>query len=102
MLSRFSRIPSYRFTLSSLASSITGKSQTAEIEYPKDKVDETISEIKLLGKKAQQYNNNNGNNAINHQFVVADIRRILQLMKEFEGSLQVQRVACHALSNLAM
>jgi ankyrin repeat protein len=81
MLSRFSKLPG----LSSFLASTT---------YPQEAVDQAISEIKSVGKSVHASNSNDES--------LHDISKILTLMKRFSESMHVQRVACHALSNLAM
>lgn len=78
MLSRFSKLPG----ISSLI---------ASNNYPREALDAAIAEIKKLGK--QSHNNDD---------TLQGITKILSLMKKYSDSLHVQRVACHALSNLAM
>jgi hypothetical protein len=79
MLSRFTKLPGI--------STFLGNGH-----YPQEAVDEAISEIKSLGKSVNVSNDES----------LQDISKILVLMKRYGDSLHVQRVACHALSNLAM
>jgi hypothetical protein len=100
MLPRF-RNTSLRFSLSSIASSIKGNNNSNQIKYTKEEIDNAISEIKTLGKRAvESQNGQNGNQA--NANTISDIKTILKLMKQYESNLYVQRVSCHALSNLAM
>ena len=90
-----------RFSLSSIAQSI--KDATNQLpEYNKEDVDNAIAQIKQLGKRAAEQQENSANASHTHGQVAHDIKSILKLMKQFEGNLYVQRVSCHALSNLAM
>lgn len=61
--------------------------------YSDDDVEQAVATIKTLGKRLAGNADEHGLN---------DIQLILDEMKRFEHSLSVQRVACHALSNLAM
>ena len=79
MLSRFSKLP--------VVSSLFQYNN----DYPQEIIDAVISEIKKLGR----YSNNNDD-------TLQGITKILSLMKKYNESLHVQRVSCHALSNLAM
>jgi ankyrin repeat protein len=81
MLSRFTKLPGVSTFLS-----------TGTKTYAQENIDSAIQEIKTLGKRE----------ANNTDECSQDIRRISHLMRAFSESLHVQRVACHALSNLAM
>lgn len=88
-----------RFSLSSIAQSIKS---TTTVEYNKEDIDNAIAEIKQLGKRAVQQQENAANGSATAPTVAHDIKQILKLMKNFEANLYVQRVSCHALSNLSM
>merc|ERR1711916_356513 len=59
-------------------------------QYPQEAIDSAISDIKALGKKQ-----------VNGEESLKDIQKILFYMKQYQN-IQIQRVSCHALSNLAM
>jgi hypothetical protein len=77
MLSKFSKLPGLNFLLSNP-------------QYPQESIDAAISDIKALGKKQ-----------VNGEESLKDIQKILFYMKSYQN-IQIQRVSCHALSNLAM
>jgi hypothetical protein len=91
-----------RFSLSSIAQSIKGTKDTASMEYNKEDIENAISEIKSLGKRAVENQQIAANSQITQTTVQQDIESILKLMKQYENNLYVQRVSCHALSNLSM
>eukprot|EP01083_Nonionella_stella_P026772 73715_1 len=80
MLSRFSKLPG-----------VLGNVFQNNHEYPQEVIDRAVAEIKTLGKCSA-----------NHDDTLRGITKILSLMKKYSNSLHVQRVSCHALSNLAM
>jgi hypothetical protein len=89
-----------RFSLSTLASSI--KNNNSNQTYSKEEIESAIAEIKSLGKRAIEQQNASGNDAQANADTVSDIKKILKLMKQYSNNLYIQRVSCHALSNLAM
>lgn len=80
MLSRFSKLPG-----------VLGNVFHNNKEYPQEVIDSAVAEIKLLGRASS-----------NNEDTLQNITKILLLMKKYSDSLHVQRVACHAISNLAM
>lgn len=91
-----------RFSLSSIAQSIKNTSTSTHVDYDKEDIDNAIAEIKQLGKRAAEQQENSSNASQTSVHVAKDIKQILKLMKQFDRNLYVQRVSCHALSNLAM
>jgi hypothetical protein len=77
MLSKFSKLPGLNFL-------------SSNPQYPQESIDAAICDIKSLGKKQ-----------VNGEESLKDIQKILFYMKQYQN-IQIQRVACHALSNLAM
>ena len=64
-------------------------------KYSTKHIDEIVSEVKKLGKTG------NSNN-VNTEDLLPSIIKILSIMKKYSNVIQIQRVCCHALSNLAM
>ena len=85
MLSRFSKLP--------VVSSLFQNNST----YPQEVIDDAVREIKCLGRCSS-----NPPLHGNSDDTLQGIARILSLMKKYNDSLHIQRVSCHALSNLAM
>lgn len=79
MLSRFSRLPG------------VGSLFNTQTNYSAEEIDGAVTEIKKIGRSTSS-----------HDDTIDGITTILALMKKYSDSLHVQRVSCHALSNLAM
>jgi hypothetical protein len=93
-----------RFSLSSITASIKNNakdnSRFENKTVAKEEIDNAIAEIKSLGKQAVEAQN--ATEGTTNPNTVSNIKTILKLMKKYSSNLYVQRVACHALSNLAM
>jgi len=74
-----------RFSLPSVFSTKTN--------YTTEEVDKAVSRVKALGRRTSQNSGEHG---------MSDIQEILDIMKKYTHSLAIQRVTCHALSNIAM
>ena len=81
MLSRFSK----------LSSSVLSTVLKQHHNYDQETIDAAVAEIKSLGR-----------HSTNNDDTIQGITKILSIMKKYSESLHVQRVSCHALSNLAM
>jgi hypothetical protein len=81
ILSHLSKLTSFSLVFPSLHSDAHPSSETVE---------KVMNEIKAIGKKPKS-----------SQESVDDIKKILYHMKKYSSSLDIQRIACHVLSNLA-
>jgi hypothetical protein len=79
-----------RFSLPQVTSLFSSSSRAS---YSTKEVETAVSQVKILGKRSSGGAD---------EASMRDIQEILTLMKRYTDSHAVQRVACHALSNLAM
>lgn len=86
MLTKFTRIPGFSYILPN------------KQQYSQELIDEKIDEIKKLGK----LNVSSGPTRVTNEIISSAIDKLFACMKTFSEHLEIQRVCCHSLSNLAM